>query len=172
MLQQIIIHTPLWVWAMLAFLLYRGWSAAADRESTIAKVALIPLLMLALSGHGVYQLAHVGAWVFGVAILAAVLSGRISWAAAGHAGTLVYPARGMVFLRGSWLPLLMMVSVFAVKYVVGVMQAMHVGLVQGAGFTAVLSLVYGLFIGVSMGRLLRILHLYRQAQLPAAQLSS
>lgn len=172
MLQQIIIHTPLWVWAMLAFLVYRGWSAAADREVAIGKVALIPLLMLALSGHGVYQLAHASPWVLGIALAAVLASGLISWIVAGRAGTVAYPERGTLFLRGSWFPLLMMLSVFVVKYAMGVMLAMHVDLVQGAGFIAVVSLVYGLFIGVSMGRMLRILHLYRNAQPSAMQLSS
>jgi len=63
-----------------------------------------------------------------------------------------------------------MVAVFAVKYAVAVLQAMHSGYIQGAGFTLGLSLLYGLFMGVPMGRLLRIVHLYRQAQSPAAQL--
>jgi hypothetical protein len=63
----------------------------------------------------------------------------------------------------------MMISVFAVKYTVAVLQAMHSDYVQGTVFTLALSLLYGLFMGVPMGRLLRIVHLYRQAQSPVAQ---
>jgi len=173
MLQQIIIHTPLWVWAMLAFLVYRGWSASADREIPLFKVALIPLLLLALSLHGVYEQSHADAPALAAAVLAAVGSGVLSWLATGRAAVASniapYPGRGTVWLRGSWLPLLMMVSVFAVKYSVAVLKAMHSGYAQGAVFTLALSLLYGLFMGVPMGRLLRIVHLYRQAQSPAAQ---
>lgn len=171
MLQQIIVHTPLWVWAMLAFLIYRGCSAAVDREAAIAKVALVPVLMLGLSGHGLYQLAHADAVALGLALLAALVSGFASWRAAGQAGTRAYPERGTVFLRGSWFPLLLMIGVFVVKYCMGVGQAMHADWAQGALVRAAVSLLYGLFIGISAGRMLRILHLYRQAQLPVAQVS-
>ncbi len=169
MLQQIIIHTPLWVWAMLAFLVYRGWAASVDRESPLFKVALIPLLLLALSLHGLYAQSHADALALTAAALMALGSGFLSWTAAGRGGITPHPGRGTVWLRGSWLPLLMMVSVFAVKYSVAVLKAMHSGYAQGTVFTLALSLLYGLFMGVPMGRLLRIVHLYRQAQSPAAQ---
>ena len=32
MIQQIVSHTPVYVWALLAFLLYRGYLASRDRE--------------------------------------------------------------------------------------------------------------------------------------------
>ena len=173
MLQQIIIHTPLWVWAMLVFLVYRGWVASADRESPLFKVALIPLLLLALSLHGLYQQSHADGLALAAASLAALGSGVLSWMAAGRAAIASnitpHPQRGTVWLRGSWLPLLMMVSVFAVKYTVAVLQAMHSGYVQGSVFTLAVSLLCGLLMGIPVGRLLRIVHLYRQAQAPAAQ---
>ncbi|MFL9880032.1 hypothetical protein PQR63_16650 [Herbaspirillum rhizosphaerae] len=171
MLYQILIHTPLWVWAMLGFLAYRGWSAGFDRETLIVKVALVPLLMLGLSGHGLYELAHADALVLGAALLAALASGIASWTAAGKAGTVAYPERGTVFLRGSWFPLMMMTGVFAVKYAMGVLTAMHSPWAQGGLVVIAVGVLYGLFIGVSAGRMLRILHLYRRAQLPAAELS-
>ena len=164
MLQQMIIHTPLWVWAFLAFLVYRGWLAGADRETPLLKVALIPLLLLALSLHGLYAQSQAHAPALAAAALAALGSGFLSWAAAGRAGIAPHPARGTVWLRGSWLPLLMMVGVFAVKYGVAVLQALYSTYVQGTLFTLAVSLLYGLFMGVPVGRLLRILHLYRQAQ--------
>lgn len=172
MLYQIVVHTPLWVWAMLVFLVYRGWSVAADRETAIIKVAVVPVVMFGLSGLGLYELAHADAVALGVASLAALASGLYSWNAAGRAGTIAYPERGTVFLRGSWFPLLLMVGIFAVKYTMGVLQAMHSHYVQGALVAVAVSLLYGLFIGVSAGRVLRILHLYHQAQPPVAQLSA
>jgi hypothetical protein len=85
MLQQIIIHTPLWVWAILVFLVYRGWSASVDRESPLFKVALIPLLLLALSLHGLYGQSHADGLALAAASLAAFGSGVLSWAVAGRA---------------------------------------------------------------------------------------
>lgn len=168
MLQQIIIHTPLWVWALLAFLMYRGAVASRDREAPLLKVLLIPMVMLALSANGLYQQAQADFSVLEFALLAAAVCGCLSWSLAGRGGIVAYPARGSVFLRGSWLPLLMMSFIFIVKYAAGVMQAMHVHWLQAFWFAPVLGLVYGGFIGAALGKMLRILHLYRRAQSPAA----
>lgn len=53
MLKQILLNTPLWVWAILAFLIYRGIVAAADREIPFNRIFIIPLVMLGLSLHGI-----------------------------------------------------------------------------------------------------------------------
>jgi hypothetical protein len=45
--------TPIYVWALLAFLLYRGYLASKDREMSLFKVALIPLVMLGLALAGI-----------------------------------------------------------------------------------------------------------------------
>ena len=54
MLQQIFSHTPLYVWAILGFLVYRGVLASRAREVTLRKLCIIPLVMLALSLSGVH----------------------------------------------------------------------------------------------------------------------
>jgi hypothetical protein len=51
MLQQILSHTPAYVWAILAFLVYRGVIASLDREVALKKLFIIPAVMLALSLH-------------------------------------------------------------------------------------------------------------------------
>jgi len=49
MLRQIIVNTPIWVWGLLAFLIYRGFISSVDREIPLKRVLIIPLIMLALS---------------------------------------------------------------------------------------------------------------------------
>jgi hypothetical protein len=46
---QLLSHTPLYVWAILAFLVYRGTAAMRDREVEFRKLCIIPLVMLGLS---------------------------------------------------------------------------------------------------------------------------
>ena len=53
MLAQIILNTPVWVWALLMFLIYRGILASADREISLKKTFIIPVVMLALSVQGI-----------------------------------------------------------------------------------------------------------------------
>ena len=41
-MQQIILRTPLWVWVLLAFLVYRGMLASVNRETSLKKAFIIP----------------------------------------------------------------------------------------------------------------------------------
>ncbi|HWX01276.1 DUF6622 family protein [Collimonas sp.] len=164
MFAQIISHTPLWVWALLAFLVYRGVLASVDRELTLRKLAIIPLVMLALSWQGVST-------VFGILplpmlcwLLAAAIAATLNWRLFRKERVTVYPERGVVFQRGSWLPLMLMMGIFLTKYTVGVTLSMHPALAQDTTFTVVVCTLYGVFNGMFLGRLLRIVNLYYSPQ--------
>ena len=49
MLIQILSHTPAYVWAILAFLVYRGVAAMREREVAPRQLTVIPIVMLLLS---------------------------------------------------------------------------------------------------------------------------
>eukprot|EP01034_Spumella_vulgaris_P000306 gene306-407_t len=53
MLQQILIHTPVYVWIILAILIYRGVAASKDRVVRYRSVFIVPAIMLALGLNGV-----------------------------------------------------------------------------------------------------------------------
>lgn len=167
MLQQILINTPIWVWALLAFLIYRGVLASIGRETGIRRLFIIPLAMLALSIHGI-------ATSFGAASgVLPVLSVWSTWLAAAVAGTAlawtlfsldsvsVYPERGTVFQEGSWMPLMLMMSIFMMKYALNVVLHVAPQVTQDSGFVIAVCMLYGLFNGIFIGRLLRILAIYR-----------
>jgi len=163
MLQQIVLHTPLWVWALLAFLVYRGLIAAGGREVPLKKTLIIPLLMFALSLHGTLsafgpQLSTLAPWLLCLAIGAA-----LAWALFRRDAVRPYPRRGSVYLRGSWLPMALMLAIFATKYAVGVLLALQPQWAQQAGFALAVCALYGLFSGIFVGKMLRILALYRAA---------
>jgi hypothetical protein len=86
MLQQILIHTPGYVWAILAFLIYRGLIACTDREVEFSKLFIIPSVMLLLSVQdlaGKFGLGGVtlAAWAAG-AMASAFLTWKLPWAMA------------------------------------------------------------------------------------------
>lgn len=161
MIVAIVSHTPLWVWPLLAFLLYRGWQAARDRETPILKALALPVVMLGLSLSGLLGTfhAHPGNALLGAAAL--LLSALLSFnSRAARAIRLDAGARRLL-QRGSWQPLLLTVGIFTVKYAAAVTQAMHPQLAAQAWFALPQAALYGAFSGVFAGRLLRILHLYR-----------
>ncbi|MFZ6649258.1 DUF6622 family protein [Undibacterium sp. TJN25] len=162
MLQQIIIHTPLWVWAILAFLMYRGFIASRDRELSLKTVSVIPLVMLALSMQGIagtfgFNLLSMGTWLAGL-----LAGGAISWSLVNDRNVRILPEKSAVFYRGSWGAMALMMAIFLTKYCVGVMIAINGQLRSETGFAAAVCLAYGLFNGLFLGKLLRVLTMYKQ----------
>ena len=52
MLEPVLKHTPTWVWALLAALIALGLSQARDRSASLARIAIMPVAMTALSVWG------------------------------------------------------------------------------------------------------------------------
>lgn len=159
MIAQILSHTPVYVWALLAFLLYRGYLASQDRELTLLKLAIIPgvMLVLAVSSvntHGVLGEAVWAAWAAGVAIAVALV-----WKLS-KAEVIVNRAAGTVFQRGSWTSMLLMIAIFITKYTVGVLSVMRPELMHGLAASLCVTTLYGLFNGIFIGRLSRTVAAY------------
>ncbi|APA67304.1 MULTISPECIES: DUF6622 family protein [unclassified Janthinobacterium] len=165
MLQQIFSHTPLYVWAILGFLVYRGVLASRAREVSLRKLCIIPLVMLALSLSGVYgSFGFAGlapfAWMAG-----AVTGAALAWTLTDTRHIVVICERGSVRRPGSWLPMALMMSIFCMKYAVAVTLAIVPAYAHAPGFVLPVCAAYGCFSGIFLGGLLRTVAVYRQAHM-------
>lgn len=167
MLIHIVSHTPIHVWAILAFLVYRGMVASRDREVELRKLCIIPVVMLVLSlqdiaaKFGLDGIA-LAAWIAGVALaLAPVLLFSADRIAAGS-------APGTVRVRGSWMPLALMMAVFFTKYAASAMLAVFPQAHQNTLAAGAVCVLFGLFNGVFLGRLARDLWTHANLQAGAA----
>jgi uncharacterized membrane protein len=152
-LRPIVQGTPLWVWGVLAALLVLGWSQSRERTASVARVTALPIglvlfsLFGALSAFGRSPLLPqaMGLWL-GAAILVTALL------AAGRSSAGFDTANRTFTLPGSWIPLLLFVAMFAVRYVVAVRLAVHPQLSADGGFTLPVAALYGAFSGLFLGR--------------------
>jgi hypothetical protein len=169
MLIQILTHTPLYVWAILAFLLWRGAAEMRDRELTLRRMLILPLVMLGLSLNDMalkfdMGMVLVAAWVTGcaAAMLLAWRFGRTRIAA----GT----APDRVLVRGSAMPLMLMLAIFLTKYITSVVLVIQPQLAHQLAVAGAICLVFGVFNGLLLGRLARMARAVGQqrAGLPAA----
>ena len=163
MILTILQHTPLWVWALLAGLLALGLAQTRERSMTLSRLLVVPLLLLALSLAGVVGTfggtpMALAAWVLGLGL--ALFFGRhivrprgASWSAASR----------RMQLPGSWLPLLLIVGLFAVKYLVGVSLAIEPRLAADPGFAGGCGLAYGGFSGLFLARALALYAVVRRS---------
>lgn len=165
MLLEIVRHTPSWVWLLLAALLWRGYGMTRPQQVTHSRMAMLPVLFTALSFGGVISTfgAQPGAllcWAGGL-----FLSGYEVQRRGAPKGAAYLAQSRRYALPGSWVPLLLIVLIFAVKYGVGIQLALHGELRQVELFVLAVSTAYGALSGVFLGRALRLWHLQRMERL-------
>ena len=122
---RILANTPLWVFALLAYLIWQGWQARRPRTQAIWRMLVVPLVFF-LMGLSRLVLAHHGLEPLLAWLAAAILFGALAlWR--GPKLLAVDRARGVVSRPGSAAPLIRNVTVFSLQYGVAVGAAQKKG---------------------------------------------
>lgn len=154
-------HLPAWPFAILAVLIALGYRQSRDRVVQPATLVKLAVGMLALSLYGVTaafgaHLVPVLAWAAGFA--ASVLLGDAAFAPRGLAREGV-----AVRVRGSWLPLGLMLGIFAAKFALGFATGVGAPVLEQVWFIAAMSAVFGLFSGAFAARAVAVQRFIRAA---------
>ena len=150
---QILLYTPPWVWALLAGLSVFGLMQVRTRRVPMWLALLMPAAMLVLSVTGVLQ--YVGwspfalaAWpVLGLSAVS-VPCLKIMRSEAARYDT----DAGKLIVAGSWIPLLMILAIFSVRYAMGVAHGMEFQIIQDLNFQLAVSMFLGGFSGFFLAR--------------------
>jgi hypothetical protein len=152
---DIVRRTPPWVWLLLAGLVALGLSQWRERRASLTRITVLPVAMVAFSLLGLMgdfgQRATVaialGAWLTGFALMGWLLR-RMQAPAGAH-----FDASSARFqLPGSPWPLLLILTIFLLKYAVGIELAIQPQAASQAGFVLGIALVYGALSGVFTSR--------------------
>jgi hypothetical protein len=165
MLTEIITHTPPYVWGLLGFFVYRGLAARRDRDVPVWSLFILPVVLLALGIQGIaghYGLAPMPLLTW----LGAAATGSALGYRSLRADAVAQGVRG-ILMRGSWLPLVLVLAVFFTKYCAEVLIAMRPDLMLQPEAVVAVCALYGLLSGFFLGRLGRTLALYRALSEPA-----
>lgn len=163
-LQQFIAKTPWYVWVIFVWVLMRGIKARQPGETTLSKMATIPLIFTAWGLYDLYS-------IYGLSIdaallwLAGIVVGSVMglWLL-GRFNITVDRARG-VFHRPADMSLLpLLLATFAIKYTFGVIGAMSPQLLAEPPFRISDLVLSGMFTGIFVGKFLGYLRLWRVAQ--------
>ncbi|GAB3646550.1 DUF6622 family protein [Ramlibacter alkalitolerans] len=162
-------HTPAWVWALLAALVFLGWMQSRDRTAGLAAVSALPVGMLvyglwgAVGAFGRSPLLPQALvlWLLAAGSVAALLARRPA-AAWYDRATRTYD------LAGSWLPLALFLAIFAVRYAVAVQLALQPALAAQGAFALPVAALYGAFSGIFLGRAMQLWRLALRPQLAIA----
>lgn len=156
----VLAHTPRWVWALLAVLVAFGVVQARPRSVTLARLTVLPAALAGASLLGVVTGFGHAAALAGWAV-ATVAAATLALALGAPRQAAWLGAERRLRVPGSWLPLALMLGVFAVKYAVGVLVAMTPALRGQAAFAGTAGLAYGAFAGLFLGRALALRTLAR-----------
>ena len=133
---DILTHTPPYVFALFALLVVLGIIALRPRRQAAWRPIVLPVVFMAwgaLSLAGTADATRIALWL-ALAIPGAILA-RIAWP---RAGVRFDAATGLVVLTGSVVPLIRNLTIFAIKYALGVATAIGAG-IGGAGQAAPLA---------------------------------
>lgn len=136
---------PLWVPAVLLGLLALGWRLSRTRTVRPAALVAIALAMFGFSLFGV-------ASAFGVDPLA-LLVWVAAYTAAAIGGARLVSSAGMarvgalVRVPGSWLPMVLLVGIFAAKFVLGFAAGVRSPVLHDPAFVLAMSAMLGLLSG-------------------------
>jgi hypothetical protein len=120
---RILANTPLWVFALLAYLIWQGWQARRPRTQAIWRMLVVPLVFFLMGLSRLVLARHHGLEPLLAWLVAAILFGALGlWS--GPKLLTVDRARGMVGRPGSAGPLIRNLTVFSVQYGVAVATAM------------------------------------------------
>lgn len=171
MLGAIIQRTPIWVWGLLAGLLWLGVSQLRARQVGLVRALLTPLAMTVLSVYGVASAfapagqaaAALGTWLVAAVAMAAL---ALWFQPTAPVGTQYLPQARSFCVPGSAMPLALILGIFLTKYFVGVELALQPALAGSGEFALQIGTLYGVFNGLFAARALR---LWRLARGDAAQ---
>ena len=152
---RILANTPIWVFALLALLIWLGTLSLRPRRTPLFRLLIVPIVFLMMGLSRLVfaggQLHLIGAWLAAAIVMAsiALYAGPGAMSVDRQDGTILRPA--------SWLPLIRNLSVFVLQYAVAVIAAMKLdsgGNVPLIG-QAVSGACAGYFLGWSIGLIRR-----------------
>jgi len=167
MIFNILSHTPVWVWGLLAALMALGFSQTRQRRLAPWRLVMLPLVLL---GLGLWSMApgfralplSALFWLTALGAGVALLASRPA-----RSGARWLPAEHRLQLPGSWMPMLLILVIFSLRYAANVGMAINPGWRSAPAMLLPLALLYGGFSGLFLGRTLALLKLTRA---PAAVL--
>src|SRR4051794_591212 len=120
---QILIHTPIWVFALFAYLVWLGIKAMQPRTTTIWRSLIVPAIFIVwglsrLLSDYQHGMAPLVSWIIAALALASVGLLTARPFELDH-------VTGQIHRPGSPIPLVRNVTIFALQYTVAVIAAVH-----------------------------------------------
>ena len=152
---QIFTNTPLWVWFILAFLLKRGVSATKDNPVHLVKSLIVPFVFILWGLEKVFTRFEFPLMIIMTYLIFILMGVIFSYYL--YRNRRFYLKNNVLFQTGSYIPLIVMLFNFLVKYILNVSLAVSTLLYLCFDFIFFYVLICGFTVGLFFGNILRIL---------------
>ena len=152
----VLTHTPIWVWAVFALIIFLGYQRTRDRTVQLWRLLLLPMIMILLAVSGIAG-AGLGALP---AILVGVAIGGVTGWLLERDGATRRLSDGRLWLRGEWWSLVQVVLIFVVRYLINVVAAVNPVLAGDVTFHLATVFISSLLSAMVLGRMLARLRVY------------
>lgn len=152
---KIVQGTPIWVWALFIFLVYRGVQACKPRHTTFSQMLVLPILFFIWPIISIVNKLHFLFISFSGFISGLIVGIVMGWLLWRNVQNVEYDSvTKNIYRPGSILPLLMILSAFSTKYVLMTLLAMHNDYSISVAFNFIFGAISGLIDGLFLGGLL------------------
>ncbi len=166
LLGNIFSHTPVWVWVILALLIFLGVQASRPRTVRLLRILITPAVFIVWGIVSLTTKHEITGLLVGDWLVLGLIGFGIAMALVRFPALRADRQRQIVHLPGSFLPLTRNVVIFVVKYALAVGAAIAAsGVAPGAADGIALAdvAVSGLCVGYFIGWLSRLMAGYRNA---------
>lgn len=149
----IVIHTPIWVWALYGLLLFLGLQRTRDSIVPLWRVLILPAVVTVLA---ISSFISGGPGALSAMLPGLAIGGPAGWYLERSGATRRLPD-GTLWLRGEWWTFAQIVVVLVFRYATNVVAAMHpalnADLTWHAGTLFISAVLSALFLGRTAARL-------------------
>lgn len=153
---QIVVNTPLWVWPLMLLVLWLGWLGLQARVMPPARLAILPLVGAVTSVAGIAQSMQPALAAAGWAA-ALLIASPLGWAIGTRRAIRRRPEDGRLEVAGGWFALGFGISIFIVRYALGVLSGILPHLRAEPLWIVLSGSVAGVVTGVGLGWLANLL---------------
>lgn len=158
---SIIKETPLYVWAILAYVVAIGIFNLKDHSVTLNKLVFVPLIFIIWSLVSMHYSYGLTVYSFGIWLLGVAIGCGFGWLFAQKKSIhIIDRSKGLILIPGGLSVLMIMVSFFIFRYIRGAAFAMNPELINSM-HVVVLDLVFsGILTGFFLGRVAKYMHTF------------
>lgn len=157
--QQILSGTPWWVWALAVYFINMGYQATKPRTVPLLRLAILPTLFFYLSLQNLLHAFNFGPLTIATWASALICGISLGWWRNKRTPIQVDQQKKQVHLPGSWIPLILVIGIFSIKYYFGYTQATNPQRFKDPLFELTTLSLTSLFSGFFCGQFARLLFL-------------